>query len=66
MTADPRYLTAFGSTRSEIVVPVIAPADGRVVGTIDVESEVAGAFLQQDQQMLEQCALAARPLWIGE
>lgn len=39
VTVDPRYLTAFGTTRSEIIVPVF-DADGKsVVGTIDVESE---------------------------
>ena len=36
---DPRYLTAFGSTRSEIIVPVVDRAGRKVVGTIDVESE---------------------------
>jgi L-methionine (R)-S-oxide reductase len=38
VTADPRYLTAFSSTRSEAVVPVVDPATGAVVGTLDVES----------------------------
>ena len=28
---NPRYLTAFGSTLSEIIVPVLSP-DGRVIG----------------------------------
>ncbi|MGA7918455.1 MAG: GAF domain-containing protein [Candidatus Acidiferrales bacterium] len=36
---DPRYLTAFGSTLSEIIIPILDPRDSRVVGTIDVESE---------------------------
>ena len=61
---DPRYLTAFGSTLSEIIVPVLAPGEDRVIGTIDVESEQASAFGPRDQQMIEQCAQAALPLWL--
>jgi putative methionine-R-sulfoxide reductase with GAF domain len=61
---DPRYLTAFGITLSEIVVPVFAPGEDRVIGTIDVESEQAHAFGPRDQQMIEQCAQAALPLWL--
>jgi len=61
---DPRYLTAFGSTLSEIIVPVLAPGEDRVIGTIDVESEQANAFGPRDQQMIEQCAHAALPLWL--
>jgi L-methionine (R)-S-oxide reductase len=60
--ADPRYLTAFGTTLSEIIIPVM---DGsRVVGTIDVESEEADAFSGEDQKMLEECARVALPLWV--
>ncbi len=61
---DPRYLTAFGSTLSEIIVPVLAPGEDRVIGTVDVESEHANAFSPRDQQMIEQCAQAALPLWL--
>jgi putative methionine-R-sulfoxide reductase with GAF domain len=61
---DPRYLTAFGSTLSEIIVPVFAPGEDRVIGTVDVESEQANAFCPRDQQMIEQCAQAALPLWL--
>ena len=60
---DPRYLTAFGSTLSEIIVPVLDPQRGEVIGTIDVESEHADAFSARDQQLLEECAKAALPLW---
>jgi L-methionine (R)-S-oxide reductase len=60
---DPRYLTAFGSTLSEIIVPVLDPQRGEVIGTIDVESEFADAFSPEDQQLLEECAKAALPLW---
>jgi putative methionine-R-sulfoxide reductase with GAF domain len=61
---DPRYLTAFGSTLSEMIVPVLHPGDGRVVGTVDVESERANAFSPRDREMIEQCAQAALPLWL--
>lgn len=63
---DPRYLTAFGSTRSEIIVPIVNPESGKVVGTIDVESERANEFSARDQQLLEQCGRAALPLWIAD
>jgi len=61
---DPRYLTAFGSTLSEIIVPILHPQSGLVIGTIDVESEQANAFPARDQEFLEECARAALPLWI--
>jgi GAF domain-containing protein len=54
---DPRYLTTFGSTRSEIVVPVLDAA-GEVVGLVDVESERANAFTENDARFLERCAEA--------
>jgi GAF domain-containing protein len=60
---DPRYLTALGNTLSEIIVPVLSP-DGRVIGTIDVESDRTNAFSTRDQEMIEQCAEAALPLWL--
>lgn len=62
---DPRYLTAFGNTLSEIIVPILDPRSGRAIGTIDVESELANAFSANDQKLLEDCARAALPLWIG-
>lgn len=61
---DPRYLTAFGSTISEMIVPVFAPGEERVIGTVDVECEHANAFSARDQQTIEQCAQAALPLWL--
>jgi len=61
---DSRYLTALGSTLSEMIVPVIHPNGGRVVGTVDVESERANAFTSRDREMIEQCAQAALPLWL--
>jgi len=59
---DPRYLTAFGSTLSEIIIPVLEE-NNAVVGTIDVESEQVNAFSLEDQSVLEECARVARPLW---
>jgi L-methionine (R)-S-oxide reductase len=61
---DPRYLTVFGTTISEIAVPVLAPGGGRVLGMVDVESDRPDAFSANDQQMIEQCAQAAMPLWL--
>ncbi len=52
---DPRYLPTFGSTQSEIVVPVITEAD-KVVGLIDVESEKINAFTENDRDFLEHAA----------
>ena len=64
VTADPRYLTAFSSTRSEVVVPVIDPATGAVVGTLDVESAERDAFTEVDQQALERYATALPGLFV--
>jgi putative methionine-R-sulfoxide reductase with GAF domain len=61
---DPRYLTAFGSTLSEIIIPVL-DSSPTVIGTIDVESERANAFSVDDCKLLEQCAQAALPLWLA-
>ena len=60
---DPRYLTAFGSTLSEIIIPVLDGVGSVVVGTIDVESELVNAFSAADHRMLENAARAAGPLW---
>ncbi len=61
--SDPRYLTAFGSTLSEIIIPILDPRDPVVVGTIDVESERGNAFSDADRKNLEECARAALALW---
>lgn len=60
---DARYLTAFGSTLSEIIVPVLSPT-GSVIGTVDVESERVNAFIDRDADMIQQCIAAALPLWL--
>jgi L-methionine (R)-S-oxide reductase len=63
VSADPRYLTAFGTTRSEIIVPVFDQAGNRVLGTIDVESEEPNAFTKDIEDLLEACSKVIRPLW---
>ena len=63
VSKDPRYLTAFGSTRSEIIVPVVDRPGRKVVGTIDVESEQVDAFSEEDRAALERCAGAVAELW---
>jgi putative methionine-R-sulfoxide reductase with GAF domain len=60
---DPCYLTAFGSTRSEIIVPVLDRTGQKVLGTIDVESERVGAFSEEDRVALERCAAAVARLF---
>jgi putative methionine-R-sulfoxide reductase with GAF domain len=64
ISADARYLTAFGSTRSEIIVPVFDES-GSVAGTIDIESEETNEFDAGTQALLEACAAVIRPLWRG-
>jgi putative methionine-R-sulfoxide reductase with GAF domain len=63
VSADARYLTAFGTTRSEIIVPVFDAEGKNVVGTIDVESEGLDAFDRETQAFLEACAMLISPLW---
>ena len=63
VAADPRYLTAFGTTRSEIIVPVFDGTSESVVGTIDIESEKPSAFTDDVQILLEACSGVIRPLW---
>jgi L-methionine (R)-S-oxide reductase len=63
VSADPRYLTAFGTTRSEIIVPVFDRAGERVLGTIDVESEEPNAFATDIEELLQACSKVIQPLW---
>jgi putative methionine-R-sulfoxide reductase with GAF domain len=62
VSADPQYLTAFGSTRSEMIVPVLAPTGG-VIGTIDIESDRLAAFREADRELVERCAQAITRLF---
>jgi L-methionine (R)-S-oxide reductase len=59
VNADPRYLSCFPSTRSEMVVPIAH--EGRVVGEIDIDSDRPAAFGEDDRAMLERVALLISP-----
>ena len=61
VSRDSRYLTTLGSTRSEMVVPVLL--DGKVVGTIDVESDEINRFAAIDREFIETCATKVASLW---
>jgi L-methionine (R)-S-oxide reductase len=63
VAADPRYLTTFGSTRAEAIFVVASPTDGRIVGTIDAESDRSNAFTADDEAFLRSCAEVLAPLW---
>lgn len=60
VNADPRYLSCFPSTRSEIVVPIAR--NGRVVGEIDIDSDRAAAFGEDDRVFLERVAELLSPV----
>lgn len=60
--ADPRYLTTFGSTRSELVVP-IGGHGTPVVGLIDVESGDLDAFTDDDVARVRRWAIAVLEKW---
>jgi len=51
VSKDDRYLSCFPSTKSEIVVPIVA--DGHLFGEIDVDSDRLDAFGHQDTQFLQ-------------
>jgi putative methionine-R-sulfoxide reductase with GAF domain len=53
--ADSRFLACFVTTRSEIVVPILAGE--RVIGEIDVDSDTPAAFGPADREYLEQVAV---------
>ena len=59
VNADDRYLTCFVSTRSEIVVPIAY--EGKVVGEIDIDSDVPAAFGPEDRRFLERVAVLISP-----
>jgi len=51
---DDRYLACFVSTSSEIVVPITRK--GKVIGEIDIDSDVPNAFNNKDREFLEKIA----------
>jgi GAF domain-containing protein len=54
VSKDNRYLSCFRSTRSEIVVPITKRS--RVIGEIDIDSDVPAAFNKTDKKFLEKIA----------
>jgi len=54
VSKDSRYLSCFRSTRSEIVVPI--KNKNRVIGEIDIDSDVPAAFNKTDELFLEKIA----------
>jgi len=54
VSKDNRYLSCFRSTRSEIVVPIIK--NNKVIGEIDIDSDVPAAFDKTDERFLEKIA----------
>jgi GAF domain-containing protein len=60
---DPRWLPAFWTTQSEIVVPIKSEKNAGVCGMIDAESDQLNAFHDDDRDFLEHVAvLMARKL----
>ena len=64
VASDPRYLTAFATTGSEAIFPVVSET-GEVIGTIDVESDRVHAFSPADEAFLCACAAAISGLWVA-
>jgi L-methionine (R)-S-oxide reductase len=59
----PGYIACSGSTRSEIVVPALAPG-GVLTAVLDVDSDLLDAFDELDKANLEKvCALVGAGSW---
>jgi L-methionine (R)-S-oxide reductase len=56
VNADSAYLACNLETRSEMVVPIMR--EGRVLGEIDIDSDVPAAFADADRRFLEDVAAA--------
>jgi GAF domain-containing protein len=54
VNADNRYLSCFISTKSEIVVPI--KKDYKILGEIDIDSDIKDAFTNEDKEFLEKIA----------
>ena len=52
--SDKRYLSCFLSTRSEIVVPIFY--NEKVIGEIDIDSDMTNAFSNEDEVFLKKVA----------
>jgi len=54
VNSDPRFIACSLTTKSEIVVPLV---DGdKILGQIDIDSDMPGHFGEDDQKMLEAIA----------
>src|SRR5690606_12351416 len=62
-STDPRYLASFADTKAELMLSVIHPETGAVLGTIDVESVEKDAFTDSDHKCIAECARLVAPLW---
>lgn len=52
VTAVENYLACSVETRAELVVLIRDPADGAILGQLDLDSDLAGAFTQRDEAEL--------------
>lgn len=59
VNADPRYLACSVETKSEIVAPIML--DGVVLGEIDIDSDKAAAFGDEDRKLVEAVAAMLAP-----
>jgi phosphinothricin acetyltransferase len=64
VATDPRYLTAFDTTGSELIVPILDER-GRVVGTLDVESAGRDAFGPGEVESLSGLSVSVASLFTG-
>lgn len=61
VNADAEYIACSAQTRSEIVVPIMRSA--RVLGEIDIDSDVPAAFDARDREFLEEVARLLASRW---
>jgi len=54
VSQEPDYIQCFPNTRSEIVVPIFK--DKKVIGEIDIDSDMPAAFDGRDKELLEKVA----------
>lgn len=61
VNADAEYIACSLETRSEVVVPILR--GDRVLGEIDIDSDVPSAFSDADREFLEQVARLIEPMF---
>jgi len=54
VSKDSRYIACFPNTKSEIVVPIFN--NGKVIGEIDIDSDLIDPFDKKDEHFLESIA----------